>query len=536
VKKTRQRQASKVQREKAQARAARKSQTKKANTAIVERAKQSNKAKARAHRESTLPKGDADRVLDKLLLLEKVIPPGEVLQVLRDTGCLDSRRCTLSFEVVCWFVLAMGILPDLSLVNLFKACRRLPVFQDGTCEDTPHRSSLCKARQRLGIAPLRLLFERLARPLAKITTPGAFYKCWRLVAVDGTMFNVPDSDANADAFGHPNGGRGRGAFPQIRKLSLVEVGTHAELALEVKGLKEKNSSEQAMAPLLFRYLRPDMLLFWDRGFFSYNLWQDIILRGCQVLARVKSNLVLEPTKELSDGSYLAKVYPCYSMRNRDEGGIVVRVIRYKHNDPKRVDCNVGHVMLTTLLDEVAHPARALIIMYHERWEIEQTFDEQKTHQNPWRVTKPANLRSETPAGAIQEVYALAIGHYVTRKLMAEAAEAKGLDPDRLSFVGCLNIIKIRLSECPVDPTRRAVWLKGLLCEMSKSLADPRRNRINPRVVRIKMSKFKKKRACHRGIPKLEKTFDEVIVPRSPPEPLRAAEAFDPSLTPLSQLD
>jgi hypothetical protein len=509
MKKTQKAQPKKAQAEKAQARAARKSENQKANQDIVEKAK---RAKKRAHRESTLPKGEADRVLDKLILLEKVIPPGEIVQVLHDTGCLDSRRCTLSFEVLFWFVLAMGLLPEMSLRQLFKACRRLR--ED---EDTPHRSSLCKGRQRLGVAPVRLLYERLAVPLAKPHTPGAFYKGWRLMAMDGTVFNVPDSTANANAFGYPQGGRGKGAFPQVRKLSLVEVGTHTELALVVKGLKEKESGEQSMAPALFRHLKPSMLLLWDRGFLSYKLWQEMILRGCQVLARVKSSLVLRSSKELSDGSHLAKIYPCQSMRNKDQGGIVVRVIRYTHDDPGRVGCGEEHVMVTTLLDAVAHPARKLILMYHERWEIELTFDEQKTHQNPWRVSKPANLRSETPLGVLQEVYALAIGHYVTRSLMSQAAEQKGMDPDRLSFVGCLQIIKTRLGECPIDPSQRERWFRAFLQELSKEVTDPRRNRINPRVIRVKMSRFGKKQPHHRGIPELERWFEDVIVPRSPPQ-------------------
>src|SRR3954447_21010184 len=144
------------------------------------------RATKRAHRESTLPQGHAGRILDRLLLLEQVIPPADVLQVLEDAGCLDSRRCTLTFEVTCWLVLAMGVLTELPLRQVFKACRRLiPNDWD------PHRSTLSKARQRLGVAPVRLLFERLARPLAKPHTPGAFYEGWRKVAMDGSVYNVP---------------------------------------------------------------------------------------------------------------------------------------------------------------------------------------------------------------------------------------------------------------------------------------------------------------------------------------------------------
>ena len=461
-----------------------------------------------APRESTLPPGEANRILDRLLLLEQVIPPDEVLQVLADTGCLDSRRCTLTFEVTCWVVLAMGILAELPIRQVFKAARRLI-----PADWNPNRSTLCKARQRLGVAPVRLLFERIARPLAKPHTPGAFYKNWRMVALDGSGYNVPDSDANAAAFGYPKGGRGAGAFPQIRKLSLIEIGTHAEIALVLKGIREKESGEQSMAPGLFRHLRADMLLMWDRGFFSYKLWQQLILRGCQVLARVKVGLTLRPIEELSDGSYLAKVYPCSSMRNRDEGGIVVRVIRYTHDDPKRVACGQDHVLLTTSFDATPHPARELILLYHERWEIELVLSEQKTHQNPWRVTKSANLRSETPLGVLQEMYTLSIGHYVMRTMMASAAQTQGLDPDRLSFLGCLQVLRTRLPEFPSQEAAQADWLQALLAEMATERIEPRRNRINPRVVRVKMSKFGKKRREHRGIGSLERAFGKTIILR-----------------------
>ena len=459
----------------------------------------------RERRESTLPEGQAGRVLDKLLLLEQFIPPDQVRRVLEVTGCLDARRSLLTFEVTCWVVLAMGILTDKPIQMVFKAARRLYPNQS-----TPHRSSLCRARQRLGVAPLRLLFERLAHPLANHQTPGSFYKGLRLMGLDGVIFNVPDSDANAKAFGYPKGGRGQGAFPQIRKLSLVELGTHAEQALVLKGIKEKESGEQSMAPGLIGHLEHDMLLMWDRGFFSYNLWQAVQLR-CQLLARVKTHLILRSTKVLSDGSHLSKIYPSPDDRSRDRHGIGVRVIRYTHTDSSRVGCGKEHILLTTLLDAQKCPAEELILLYHQRWEIELTFDEQKTHQTPPRATKPAHLRSETPLGVIQEIYALSIGHYVTRSMMAEAATHSGQDPDRLSFLGCFQILQTRMPECPADEHQRAQWIVALLDELAKARTDPRRNRINPRVVRIKMSKFKKKQPAHRGQTQLHANFADVIV-------------------------
>ena len=143
--------------------------------------------------------------------------------------------------------------------------------------------------------------------------------------------------------------------------------------------------------------------------------------GLKILARVTSRLILKPIRNLADGSYLAKIYrSCYD-RQIDRNGIVVRVIRYTLDDPQRVGHGETHVLITNLLDETLHPADELVLLYHERWEQELVYDEQKTHQDPRRATKPAHLRSETPAGVIQEFYALALGHFVTRALMFEAA-------------------------------------------------------------------------------------------------------------------
>ena len=457
-----------------------------------------------------LPAGEARRVLDRLLLLEQVIGPQQVRQALEDTGCFDCRRCRLTREVIFWVLLAMGILTDLPIRQVYKYARRL---RPG--EATPGRSALCLARQRLGLAPVRRLFERVVRPLATLLTPGAFYKGWRLMALDGTVYNVPDSPANAAAFGRPSGGpRGDGAFPQVRKLSLVEGGTHAEVAFVVKGLKEPGSAEQRQAPGLFRHLRPDMLLVWDRGFLSYLLWKGVVTQGCQLLARVSRWLALPVQQALADGSYLSQLYRRDWERTKDRDGQVVRVIRYTLNDPQRGGHGEEHVVLTTLLDAERYPAQELVLLYHERWEIELVYDEQKTHQNPWRVTKSADLRSQTPQGVLQELYALSLGHFVVRSVMTQAAAVEELDPDRRSFVGCLQILRCRLPECP-DPASGtfAAWYEALLWEVSRERTDDavRRNRINPRVVKVKMSKFKKKRPEHRPVPRLTKTFVESVV-------------------------
>jgi hypothetical protein len=455
----------------------------------------------------TLPADDAGRILDRLAGLEQVIPAEAVRQALQATGRTNQRRCKLTHEVVCWVVLAMGLLTDLPIRQVFKHARRLRVG-----EETPNRSSLCVARQRLGIAPVRHLFERIVRPLARPETPGSFYRGLRLMGIDGVVFDVPDSDANAAAFSRPSAGsRGDGAFPQVRKLSLVELGTHVEVAFVVRS---SSHGEQSMIAGWFRHLTSEMLLLWDRGFFSYGLWQEVTARGVKILARVTGRLILEPIRNLADGSDLAKIYRTPDDRRKDRGGIVVRVIRYTLDDPQRVGHGEVHTLITNLFDEDLYHSKELIILYHERWEQELVFDEQKTHQDPRRPTKPAHLRSETPAGVIPEIYAVSLGHFVIRSLMFEAAGSAGLDPDRLSFLGCFQILKCRLPECNSSTPRRfEEWYRGLLWEMQQERTDDevRRNRINPRVVKRKMSKFKKKRPEHRRVPPLNKTFVDTVV-------------------------
>src|SRR5271157_4969759 len=233
---------------------------------------------------------------------------------------------------------------------------------------------------------------------------------------------------------------------------------------------------------------------WDRGFFSYELWKKVISRDVKILARVKSGLILKPIRNLADGSYLAKIYPTAYARQKDRDGVVVRVIRYTLDDPQRVGHGEIHVLITNLLDETLYAANELIMLYHERWEQELVYDEQKTHQDPRRATKPAHLRSETPAGVIQEIYALSLGHFVIRSLMLEAAATAGLDPDELSFTGCFQILKCRLPECDSrTPATFEDWYQGVLWEMQEERTEPRRNRVNPRVIKRKMSKWNKKR-------------------------------------------
>ena len=450
------------------------------------------------------PTLDAGGILDRLEGLRKVIPPERIEQALLETGRGQQRACRLSHSVMLWVTLAMGILTHLPIRQVFKHARRL---RSG--ERTPSRSNLCEARQRLGVAPVRWLFDRVVRPLATPQTPGAYYQGWRLMGVDGTVQDAPDMDANAARFGRSSGGRGDGAFPQVRKVSLVELGTHIETALAVGGWQD---SEQTLVENLFDKIPADALLLEDRGFFSYEHWKKLDGQGVKLLVRIKCHMVFQPTQRLPDGSYLAKTYPSSYHRDKDRDGVVVRVIEYTLDDPRRKGHGEVHRLLTNLLDPQSCPAVEVVCLYHERWEEELVFDEQKTHQDPRRPGKAAHFRSQRPEGVEQEVYALSLAHFVIRALMLEAAGEQQLDVDRLSFTGCLRILQARLPECDGStPQRLEQWYRLLLEEMGQERIEPRRNRANPRVVKRKMSKFAKKRPEHRHRPPLKKTFAETVV-------------------------
>ena len=330
------------------------------------------------------------------------------------------------------------------------------------------------------------------------------------MGIDGTVQDVPDTPANAACFGRSSGGRGEQRLPQVRKVSLVELGTHAEVAMAIGGWHD---SEQKLVGQLFAKIPADALLIEDRGFFSYEHWKTLDSQGKKLLLRVKGNMILRPIQRLPDGSYLAKIYPSPYARDKDRDGIVVRVIEYTLDDPQRTGHGQKHVLLTNLFDHEAYPAvLELACAYHERWEEELVFDEQKTHQDPRRPGKPAQLRSQTPAGVEQELYALSLGHFVVRALMLEAANEGQLDVDRLSFTGCLRILQARLPECDSSaPIRLEQWYRLLLEEMAQERIEARRNRVNPRVIKRKMSKWRKKRPEHRHRPPLKKTFAETVV-------------------------
>ena len=439
---------------------------------------------------------------DRLIALNNIISNETIDQV---PGQMPERRryrCKLSDECMIRVVIGMGLFTDLPIRGVYRHCR-----QADPDRKTPARSSLCKARQRLGSEPLKRLYHKVVRPLATAKTPGGFYRGWRKVAIDGTVLDVPDCEA-LQHFGRASGSHGEGPFPQVRKVSLIECGTHVELDFVYGGWSD---SEKKLVPKLWESIPEDALLIQDRGFYSYSHWKALHQK-CQLLVRVQKSMVVRLLERLADGSFLAKVYSSNWYRDNDKNGIVVRVIEYKLDDPQRVGHDEVHRLITTLTDSDAYPAEELICEYHERWESELVFDEQKTHQVPTRAEKTTNLRSETVAGTEQELYAISLAHFIIRSMMFDAAEEVGMDVDRLSFKGSFQIIKLRLSDCPdTEPASLSRWYALLKQELREETIPPRRNRINPRVIKRKMSRWLKKRPKHRKPKPLTKTFAESTV-------------------------
>src|SRR4051794_30007210 len=428
--------------------------------------------------------------------LAQLIPEHRLAAILARTARASERRRRLPADSVLWLIIALALFAADSIPKVW---RRLHPTRD---HPEPTDSAFSQARRRLADAPLRHLILETARPLPTPRTPGAFSRGWRRMGLDGTPLDLPDPPENARPFGRPPTGRAEGAFPQVRLLALCELGTHAVCGLAIKPLRH---GEPTMVSPLLDELGPGDLLIWDRGFFGYESIAAVVRRGAHPLARVKSNTVLHPIRRLADGSYLAKVYPGAADRRHDVRGLPVRVIEYTHDDPNRPGAGERHRLITDLTNPDHMPAHEAPLVYHERWEEELAFDEIKTHLSARAVP----IRSKTPAGVVQEIYGLVLAHYVVRRVMHDAAVVASQDPDRLSFIDSLRVLQCQLPESPHIDTE--AWYRRLLGEVRRQKLRPRRARWYPRVIKRKMSNWKKKRPEHRSPPQPTKPFREAIV-------------------------
>jgi hypothetical protein len=298
----------------------------------------------------------------------------------------------------------------------------------------PSTAAIAKARARLGAEPMRALFGSVVRPLATDATRGAWYRGLRLVALDGATLDVPDTAENDAYFGRPGSGRGegKGAFPQVRLVAMAECGTHAVFAA---ALGPYATSERVLATQVLPAAGPGMLLMADRGFTGHELWQTAAATGADLLWRASNVLGLPVRQELPDGSYLSHLI------RKGQQPIPVRVIEYTIDDG-RAPADQHYRLITTLLDPDQAPALELAQLYAQRWEIENTLDELKTHQRGAKVV----LRSKSAEGVQQEVWGFLLVHWAIRELMHTAALDGDVDPDRVSFTRTLRLTRRTVTE------------------------------------------------------------------------------------------
>jgi hypothetical protein len=375
----------------------------------------------------------------------------------------------------------------------------------------PNASAVSYRREQVGARPVVALFHEGCQPLAEPDTPGAFLFGLRLMAIDGTSEDVPDTPANVAAFGRHESKRGPSAFPQVKGVYLVECGTHA---IVDAGFWPGQTSERVGGFRVLRSVMVGMLVMWDRGFHDYDMFVQTRQRGAHVLSRLPAHVKPTVVRPLADGSYLAYLQPSDYQRRKKGDWLLVRVIEYTITDPNLPGWREIHRLVTTLLDPDTYPIVELICAYHERWEIEITIDEIDTHQR----LQPGPLRSRKPVGVIQELYGLLIAHYIIRACMVQAAQQAQLDPDRLSFIGAIRVLQKAVPEFQMTaPEQLPALYQRLLRDISRKRLPPRRLRSNPRVVKRKMSNFKLKRVEHRAWPQpAVRSFRQAIEVKSCP--------------------
>jgi len=383
---------------------------------------------------------EGSRITDYISLgvIARAFPKSQVEDVLRRTGRTSARQRDLPAHVVVYYVIALALYMQASYREVLRCLlegvqwlKARPVEPKVAV-----KSSISEARVRLGWEPVRQLHDEIVHPIATAATQGAWYRQWRLVSLDGSLLDIPDEAENRAAFGMRETSRGAAAFPQIRFVGLVENGTHVIFGSRMSA---SEVAESVLAEEVISQLKPGMLCLADRGFCGCALWNLAKQTGADLVWRLRKDLVFPREIELKDGSYLSTMYPGPNARKTKRDGIPVRIVEYTLRGIP--DAESSYRVATTVLDPSQAPAEDLAALYHERWEIESAFDELKTHLRGRQIT----LRSKTPDLIRQEFYGLMMAHFAIRGLMHEAALKGEVDPDRLSFVHAVRVIKRKMA-------------------------------------------------------------------------------------------
>ena len=390
---------------------------------------------------------DRSRLTDHLSVgvLTRTVPRFIVDEVLAETGRREKRSRLLPAHVVVYFVMALALFRDgydEVMRNLVHGLRFARTWSHGW--QVPRTSAMSQARVRLGEAAMKELFARVAVPVAIAGTPGAWLGRWRLMAIDGVMLDIPETEANLAVYDKP-AGRTRRPYPQVKIVGLGEAGTHAVIDAEIGSIRH---GERDLAEALTRSLSTDMLVVADRGFFSYQLWRTYLLCGAALLWRLSKTTQLPVLQVLPDGSYLSEIKnvkgPGKARIALDRVAdpmlathIPVRVIEYQ------IDTGEGTIgpetfrLITTILDPAEADAHTLAATYAQRWEFESSLREIEC-----QLLEPGStLRSKTPEMVRQEIWGLFLTHYAIRAFMTQAADTIDLDPDRLSTIRAINIVR-----------------------------------------------------------------------------------------------
>jgi transposase IS4-like protein/DDE family transposase len=432
---------------------------------------------------------------------EATLPLDLIAEAVQAAGAAERRRRLLPAVAVVVFTLGCALFygDDYREVARKLAGWLGPLAGPGGWR-LPGTGALARARRRAGPGPLRELFTRLAGPLSGPATPGAWAFGRLLAALDGTVLDVPCTPANIAAFGTPpaGGGGAAGAFPQLRVVTLAACGTRGILDAAFRGRRAPGSSEQDLARKIAARgrCRPGMLILADRNFGGYPVAAVLAAAGADLLIRVKSSQWLPIAEILPDGS-ARSVLPAPAAGRRHAvaryqgrplpgppAGLPVRLIEADitttaaGRKPRTERCR----LITTLTDWQAAPAAELAACYAQRWETETGYRDLKTTiRGPRRI-----LRSQTPAGIAQEIWALLCAAQLTCAARARAAATAGHDPDRISPVITLRAIRRALT-APAAPG--AVTAEALTTPL-----PPRRPRSYPRLTRASTTARRKARA------------------------------------------
>ena len=384
-----------------------------------------------------LPKGSRLTDFISLGVIAKSFPRDQVDAVLRRTDKESRRQRELPAHVVVYYVIALALYMQVSYREVLRCLLEGLAWLAGPGEllKVTGKSGISQARSRLGAEPLRALHDEVAHPIATEETKGAFYQRWRLVSLDGSTLDVADTQDNETAFGRPGASRGRSAYPKLRFVSLLECGTHVLFGTRLGPFA---TGETTLAREVIAHLQAGMLCLADREFFGFALWQQARATGAELLWRVKKNLRLPCSQRLADGSYLSRIDLSRKHRRNATGTLTVRVIEYTLEGVPGAE--PVYRLITTLLDPEQAPAEELAAQYAQRGEIETALDELKTHLRGRRIV----LRSKTPELVRQEFYGLLLAHFAIRGLMHEAALKGELDPDRVSYVHAVRVIRRKL--------------------------------------------------------------------------------------------